>query len=197
MSRLDDQISRGFDAGNYANAYETTDLGKALAGLSMNRAKAYVAAFTLGFLADRSDAEMGSHAEAYTEAFSLVGPRALELGIAVHIYGLEGDDTHTTLNYGEMPNRHLFSQAFEARCPEGAFAFGNDPYVGNDTLTESQLWRELETQHATWEAGEHATDCPAASGGRECTNNGSQRCPGEAAGDWCSCVLGVLGFEWI
>jgi hypothetical protein len=197
MTRLDDQISRGFDAGNYANAYETTDLDRALAKLSMNRAKAYVAAFTLGFLSDRSDAEMDPHVEAYENAFALVGARALALGIAVNIYGLEGEDTHTRMNYGEIPNRHLFSQAFDARCPDGTFSFGNDPYVGNDTLTESQLWSELQAQYATWGLAEHAADCPAATGDGECTNNGSQRCPGEAAGDWCSAVLGILGFEWI
>jgi len=107
---------------------------------------------------------------------------------------LAGDDTHTRMSYGEMPDRDLFSRAFDARCPDGTFSFGNDPYVGNDTLNESQLWRELQTQHATREAGEHHAECP---GDGECTNNGSQRCPGEAAGDWCSCVLGILGFEWI
>jgi hypothetical protein len=192
--RTDDQISRGFDAGNFANAYETSSLRQALSALGKRRAKTYVAAFTLGFLGDRSDDEMGHHAEAYENAFALVGARALDLGIAVHIYGLEGEDTNTCLNYGEMPNRHLFSQAFEARCPDGTFSFGNDPYVGNCALTESQLWAELGRQHETWQLVEHAAECP---GDGDCTNNGSQRCPSEAAGGWCSCVLGQLGFEWI
>lgn len=114
-------------------------------------------------------------------------------------------DTSTTdlapeprsVSYGTLPSRDLFSVLFDAACPDGRFSFGNHPYVGNDELTESQLWRELQAQYATWEQGEHAAECPAASGGSECTNNGGQDCPGEAAGDWCSCVLGVLGFEWI
>lgn len=192
MSRLDDQISRGFDAGNYANAYETTSLARALAKLSPNRAKAYVAAFTLGFLSDRERHEMGSHEEAFDAAYALVGERAKALGIAVDDRrDLGGEDTHTSTSYGVMPDRDLFGRAFEARCPEGTFAFGNDPYVGNDNLTESQLWAELQAQHATWEKGEHAAECP---GDGSCKGDG---CPSEDAGSWCSSVLGVLGFEWI
>lgn len=192
MSRLDDQISRGFHAGNYAIAYETTSLDRALAKLSPNRAKAYVAAFTLGFLSDRERSEMGSHEEAFDAAFALVGARAKALGIAVDDRAdLSSDETHTSTSYGVMPDRDLFSRAFDARCPEGTFAFGNDPYVGNDNLTESQLWRELQAQHATWEAGEHKSECP---GDGSCRGDG---CPCEEAGSWCSSVLGVLGFEWI
>lgn len=192
MSRRDDQISRGFDAGNYANAYETTSLDTALAKLSMNRAAAYVAAFTLGFLSDRERHEMGSHEQTFDKAFALVGEQARKLGIAVDDRrDVSGEDTHTTTSYGVMPDRDLFSRAFEARCPEGTFAFGNDPFVGNDNLTESQLWRELEAQHATWEHGEHAAECP---GDGSCKGDG---CPCEDAGSWCSAVLGILGFEWI
>ncbi len=192
MSRLNDQISRGFDAGNYANAYETTDYDRALASLSPNRAKAYVAAFTLGFFGSYEPGEMGSYLEAVEQAYALVGKRAKSLGIAVtEPIDVSGEETHTRSSYGVMPDRDLFDRAFDARCPEGTFSFGNDPYVGNDALSASQLWRELEAQHATWEAGEHAPHCP---GDGSCRGDG---CPSEDAGSWCSDVLGILGFEWI
>lgn len=190
--RTDDQISRGFAAGNYANAYETTDYDRALASLSMNRAKPYVAAFTLGFFGSYEPHEMGSHLEAVVEAYALVGKRAAELGIAVSApIDVRGDETHTSMTYGVMPDRDLFTRAFEARCPEGTFSFGNDPYVGTDELTCQQLWDELTSQHMTWEAGEHADGCP---GDGSCGGDG---CPCEDAGSWCSSVLGILGFEWI
>lgn len=82
-AKRDDAISRGFDAGNYANAYETTDLETALAKLSPNRSAEYVAAFTLGFFSSYELSEMGSDSDAYLEAWSLVGERAMALGIAV------------------------------------------------------------------------------------------------------------------
>ena len=102
---------------------------------------------------------------------------------------LSGEDTHTSTSYGVMPDRDLFGRAFDARCPDGTFSFGNDPYVGNDTLNERQLWNELQAQFATWEAGEHNDPCTC--------NASGEGCPSEDAGSWCSCVLGVLGFEWI
>ena len=96
-----------------------------------------------------------------------------------------------SVSYGTLPSRDLFSVLFANECPDGRFSFGNDPYVGTDSLTESQLWRELQAQFATWEAGEHAAHCP---GDGSCRGDG---CPCEDAGSWCSDVLGVLGFEWI
>jgi hypothetical protein len=78
---LFDDIRRGFDAGNYANAYETTDLSEALAKLSPNRSTEYVAAFTLGFFSSYSLPEMGSDVEAYQEAyFSETGKACLAAG---------------------------------------------------------------------------------------------------------------------
>jgi hypothetical protein len=199
MTRKDDQISRGFSAGNYANAYQTTDYDRAIASLSPNRAKAYVAAFTLGFFGTYTAREMGSHLEAVQEAWALVGKRAKELGIAVDepvdFGGPDSDNEyHTRSSYGVMPDRDRFGRAFDARCPDGTFDVGNDPFYGNETFTESELWDALQEQLAAWERGEHGPECP---GDGECTNNGGQDCPSEAAGDWCSSVLGVLGFEWI
>ncbi len=79
----DDDISRGFDAGNYANAYKAQSLNGALGGLSINRSPEYTAAFTLGFLSSYEPDEMGSDYEEYLEAYALVGKRAADLGIAV------------------------------------------------------------------------------------------------------------------
>ncbi len=85
MKDLD--ISRGFDAGNYGNAYDSTDYEQALAKLSMNRSAEYVAAFTLGFFSSYEIDEMGEHAETYLEALALVGKCAAELGIDVPTEG--------------------------------------------------------------------------------------------------------------
>lgn len=63
------EVSLGFDAGNYANAYETQDYDKAIASLSPNRSPAYVAAFTLGFFSTYELSEMGAHWEAYRQAY--------------------------------------------------------------------------------------------------------------------------------
>jgi hypothetical protein len=179
-------IHRGYDAGNYANACETTDYERAIAKLSMNRSATYCAAFTLGFFSSYTAGEIGSHLEAYHEALALVGEQAKALGIAVNeAVDYSGEGTHTSMTYGQLPDREAFEAAFDARCPEGTFSFGNDPYVGNDALTSAQLWRELETQLAT----HNDWQCPDAG----CPGD----CPSEEAGSWCSCVLGVLGFEWI
>ena len=97
-----------------------------------------------------------------------------------------GEGTHTSMTYGVMPDRDAFDAAFDARCPDGTFSFGNDPYVGNAALNATELWGELEAQLATHDAG----GCP---NGSAC--NGE--CPPEQAGSWCSSVLGILGFEWI
>lgn len=79
--RTDLEVSEGFDAGNYANNYETTDLGVALSRLSMNRSEAYRAAFTLGFFASHEPHEMGEHELAYRNALqSDAGQRCIELG---------------------------------------------------------------------------------------------------------------------
>jgi len=99
---------------------------------------------------------------------------------------------HTSMSYGVMPIETDFRRAFDAVCADtGKFEFGNDPFIGNDALNASELWRQLETQLATWEAGEHSDECP---GDGSCRGDG---CPSEDAGSWCSCVLSILGFEWI
>ncbi len=98
---------------------------------------------------------------------------------------------HTSMSYGVMPYLSDFMRAFDAYCPDGGFEFGNDEYVGTDTLNAAQLMNQLRKQLATHEAGEHREGCP---GDGSCNGDG---CPCEDAGSWCSCVLSILGFEWI
>lgn len=89
-----------------------------------------------------------------------------------------------SMTYGVMPSL----EEFDAACAEPdddcgpdaptsvadrGFSFGNDKRIGNDILSPSELWTELTRAKAEYDAGD------------------------EAAGDWCSTVLGCLGFEWI
>lgn len=74
------------------------------------------------------------------------------------------------MNYGDLPDEEEFSAAFAKACPGGKFQFGNDKRVGNASLTKEGLWNEL------LEASQE---------------------PGDEAGQWCSSVLSVLGFEWV
>lgn len=81
MTNYDYALSLGFDAGNYAAAYETTDYDTALARLSRDRTEAYIAAFTLGFFSSAYLNEMGQHRETYLEAYrSEYGQRCMQLG---------------------------------------------------------------------------------------------------------------------
>ena len=85
-----------------------------------------------------------------------------------------------SMTYGVMHSL----EDFDAACAEPdeecgksvddlGFAFGNDERIGTDTLTGTELWNELQKAQAEFEAGD------------------------EKAGDWCSSVLGCLGFEWV
>ena len=78
-----------------------------------------------------------------------------------------------SITYGKLPTRQAFQKAFHKECPSGRFAFRNDPYVGTDKLSESQLWDEMKSAVKAWRQGD------------------------EEIGDWASCVLSVLGFEWV
>jgi hypothetical protein len=76
--------SHGFDAGNFANAYETEDLDTALAKLSMNRSEIYVNAFILGFCSAQERHEMSEDMRgAYDTAMQSVGTLCQEIGIAL------------------------------------------------------------------------------------------------------------------
>ena len=97
-----------------------------------------------------------------------------------------------SMTYGQMPTRSAFDRAFDRECPDGDFAFGNDERFGTTEVGREAVWDELHAALAEFEEGEHSDECP---GDGEC--EGRPECKGEAAGQWCSCVLGVLGFEWI
>lgn len=77
-----------------------------------------------------------------------------------------------TSSYGVLPSKEAFEAAFAAECPDGWFQFGNCKRVGTCRLNVNELWNELD-----WATGEN-----------ECT---------EESLDWASCVLYVLGFEWV
>lgn len=96
-----------------------------------------------------------------------------------------------TLTYGTLLSREEFDEAFERGGPEAdgkifhkapygrsTFHFVNDPRVGTCELTCSELWGEI-----TKAQEESACDCDISAH--------------RAAGQWCSDVLGVLGFEWV
>jgi len=79
----DTALSRGFDAGNYCNAYETEDLTVVHKRRYLrDKSEAYCHAFTLGFYASYEFSEIQSeHRQAYEEAYrSRHGQRVLELG---------------------------------------------------------------------------------------------------------------------
>lgn len=51
---------------------------------------------------------------------------------------------YATLTYGVLPDRDTFDLAYMAEVgPDMMFEFGNNPIVGNDRLTQQQLWRFL------------------------------------------------------
>lgn len=84
--RFAEVVSRGFDAGNYGNVYETNDYDAARDAIDVRQLPevlhdAYLAAFTLGFFGSYTLPEMGEHVEAYREAyFSEGGKQCLEAG---------------------------------------------------------------------------------------------------------------------
>ena len=78
-----------------------------------------------------------------------------------------------TLTYGRLPKRAHFEAAFDEACPNGFFKVGNDPLWGDRAFHVGELWRELVDCVDLFEDGD------------------------DAAGDWASCVLQTLGFEWV
>lgn len=87
-----------------------------------------------------------------------------------------------TMTYGVMPSREQFDAAClevedgdppQACVADQGFPFENDKRVGSDRLTPDELWAELGRAKSEYDAGD------------------------EASGDWCSGVLGCLGFEWV
>ena len=78
-----------------------------------------------------------------------------------------------SMTYGVLPDLRDFNHNFNVGCPDGMFSFGNDKRVGSVELTRRELWVELRKAVKEFNRGK------------------------ESAGDWASCVLSVLGFEWV
>lgn len=88
-----------------------------------------------------------------------------------------------TMDFGTMPTREQYDRAWEeAMSSDDAvdgvhFHFGNDERVGNDELTQDELWAELQSALRDYQGEDLET--------------------AERAGEWISCVLGCLGVEWV
>jgi hypothetical protein len=84
------------------------------------------------------------------------------------------DFEKTSMTYGTLPSAEAFAKHFEVVCPDGVFRVGNDPLYGNHTFGLAGLWDAVKENT------------------RKFTDDGD-----DAAGDWVSCVMSVLEFEWI
>lgn len=89
--RIDDALSQGFSAGNYANAYTSNDLQAALEVLDdepreLNGGEtreAFRAAFMIGFFSSYEDDEMSDEdREHHDEAYNAWAARMMQIGIA-------------------------------------------------------------------------------------------------------------------
>jgi hypothetical protein len=80
-----------------------------------------------------------------------------------------------TLTYGELPPYEVFEQAWEGDLgPDRRFEVRNCKRFGNESFDCKEMWAELNQCVREWE------------------NDGP-----DEAGDWASCVLETLGFEWV
>lgn len=85
----------------------------------------------------------------------------------------------TSLSYGVLPSESAFlaavnsEQCGHVRSIDGTFSFGNCKRLGTVELSAFDLWVEVKVAAFEWHEGN------------------------EEAGDWASCVLSVLGFEWV
>lgn len=110
-------LHRGFDAGNFANAYESTDLGEAIESdeeehedepdhpghASHFDHAAYLDAFVLGFFGSYEDHEIdGESIERVIEARGNVGQVMLDMGIAVNLGSDEDEDEDSETNGAEV-----------------------------------------------------------------------------------------------
>jgi hypothetical protein len=82
-----------------------------------------------------------------------------------------------SMTYGILPTEEEFRAAYDAtELRDGLFHFGNDKRLGNCALNCTDLWTEVCKAH------------------EEYSNDMSEF---DETGDWLSCVLDCLGFEWI
>jgi hypothetical protein len=78
-----------------------------------------------------------------------------------------------SMTYGVLPSKEAFEAAYQAELGDSGFRFGNDKRVGDCVLSCYELWDELVKAKNEFEFGN------------------------DEAGDWASCVLSCLHFEWI
>jgi hypothetical protein len=110
-----------------------------------------------------------------------------------------------TLTYGTLPERDEFDAAFDARAElhparklasvGAVFRFSNDPRVGTCALNNNELWAELVRAQEEWAEVSGDSDTDDEFTARAQVEADFQRC--EKAGQWCSDVLSILGFEWV
>jgi hypothetical protein len=104
---------------------------------------------------------------------------------------------HTILSYGMLPTEDQFDTAWDRTFEESAtnlFRFGNDKRVGNVELSRTETWNELQKAVSEFEGGLLNDDQALVDDER--TTEEIER-TGDAAGEWVSGVLGILGFEWV
>jgi hypothetical protein len=88
-----------------------------------------------------------------------------------------------TLTYGDLPTRQQFDQLWdEAGLEATGFRFTNDPIVGDETMTRSELWEKIE-----WVWNEYADKLGGMGLGDD----------PEKQGSWLADVLSCLGVEWV
>jgi len=88
-----------------------------------------------------------------------------------------------SLTYGTLPSFEAFEDAWEDAGVGRVFHIRNCKRVGDWDATRRELYAELEKAVAEWNVGDD-----------EC---GGDFTAADEAGDWASCVLQVLGFEWV
>lgn len=84
------------------------------------------------------------------------------------------------LTYGHLPTREQFDQQWNAVMESKTeYRFGNDYRMGDDELTQNELWRELLRASVEYHEVDPMLD------------------DSERAGDWISAVLYTLLIEWV
>ena len=83
-----------------------------------------------------------------------------------------------SMTYGVLPTRDEFVSAWEDLQAKGelgeTFDVSRDPYAGTDSWSCQELWKILLDAQ------------------KEYTRDSNEK-----AGDFCSSVLGIFGFEWV
>lgn len=92
----------------------------------------------------------------------------------------------TSMTYGELPTREQYDDAWSAlesagELRHGLFTFGNDPRLGDVSLSRDELWKEICRAHKEYMG---------------LLEDDTDQDP-EEVGSWLSSVLSCLNFEWV